>query len=304
MNKRLPTVRAAAVQAEPVVLDLEATVDKACRLIAEAAGQGAQLIVFPELFIPVYTNSGTWGRGLVRFGAPDAQAAWLRLWHNSIIVPGPVIDRLGQAAREARALVAMGVSERDPHNKSLYNTLIFIGPQGELIGKHRKLTPTNHERMVHGVGDGRSLRVYDTPVGRIGGLICWENWSPLARYALYSHGEQIHVAPTPFDDPEMALANARNTAFEGKVFVIQVCMPLRKASYPADFELPKELAEDNEYQLSGGSVIVAPDGCVLAGPLWKEEGILYADLDLNQTVANAQLLDVAGHYGRQDVFKF
>lgn len=304
MKEVLPTVRAAAVQAEPVVLDLEGSLDKACRLIAEAGAEGAQLIVFPEMFLPTYTNSGVWGRGLARFGAPDARAAWLRLWQNSVEVPGKAVTRLCEAARKANAMVVIGVNERDPHNKSMYNSMLFISPEGELLGKHRKLTPTNHERMVHGVGDGSTLRVYDTPLGKIGGLICWENWLPLARFALYSQGEQIHVAPTAFDDPELALVNARNTAFEGRVFVISVCMILRKSSYPADFELKHELAEDNEFQESGGSVIVGPDGCVLAGPLWKEEGILYADLDLNETIGHAQLIDVAGHYSRPDVFEF
>jgi nitrilase len=162
--------------------------------------------------------------------------------------------------------------------------------------------PTNHERLVHATGDGSTLRVYDTTVGRIGGLICWENFMPMARYALYRQGEQIHVAPTAFNG-EMAIVNARNTAFEGSVFVISVCMLLQKSSYPADFELDVELAEADEYLSKGGSFIVAPDGQCLAGPLWNVEGTLYADLDLNQVVAHGQLLDVAGHYARPDVFE-
>jgi nitrilase len=160
--------------------------------------------------------------------------------------------------------------------------------------------PTNHERMVHGRGDGSTLRVYDTPVGRVGGLICWENWMPLSRFALYSQGEQIHIAPTA-DDDERTLINTRNTAIEGGVFVISVCMVLRKESFPKDFEFQQELEDAGDYLQTGGSAIIGPDGSILAGPLWKEEGILYAELDLNQVVEQSQLLDVAGHYARPDV---
>jgi len=300
MNQPLPLIKAAAVQAEPVVLDREATVEKACQLIAESAGNGAQLIVFPELFIPIYPTAAVWGRGLAGFGTPRAKRAWSRLWQNSVEIPGPTMERLSKAARDAGAVVVMGVNERETQNKSLYNTLVFINSNGELLGKHRKLMPTNHERMVHGRGDGSTLRVYDTPVGRIGGLICWENWMPLARFALYGQGEQIHVAPTAYDD-ELCLINARNTAFEGGVFVITVCMILRKQSFPDDFEFQEELAEGDEYLEKGGTAIIGPDGNILAGPLWEEESVLYADLDLNRVVEQSQLFDVAGHYARPDV---
>src|SRR5512143_1303158 len=158
-------VRAAAVQAEPVPLDCAATVEKACRLIAQAAGQGANLIVFPETFIPVYPNSGVWGKGLVDFNAPRAKRAFARLWHNSVEIPGPVTVALGEAARGAGATVVMGVNERVADTRTLYNALVFIGPDGRLIGKHRKLMPTNHERLVHGLGDGSTLQVFDTPAG-------------------------------------------------------------------------------------------------------------------------------------------
>ncbi len=255
-------VRAAAVQAEPVLLDCAATLEKACRLIAEAAGQGADLIVIPETFIPVYPNSGVWGKGLVDFNAARAKRAFARLWHNSVEIPGPVTAALGEAARQAGATVVIGVNERVADSRTLYNTLVLIGPDGRLIGKHRKLMPTNHERLVHGLGDGSTLQVFDTPAGKIGGLICWENWMPLARYALYGQGEQIHVAPTA-DDSKMFVINARHTAFEGRVYVISVCSIQRKSSYPDDFELSGELAAEPEYLLSGGSVIMAPGGEVL-----------------------------------------
>ena len=292
-------VKAAAVQAEPVVLDLPASLDKACRLIDEAGGKGAKLIVFPELFLTTYINGSIWGRGLSRFGNDRARAAWLRLWNNSVAIPGPATDRLCEAARAAGAVVAMGLHEQAENGRTLYNTILFVGPDG-IIGKHRKLMPTNHERMVHGFGDGSTLSVFDTPAGRIGGLTCWENFMPLARFALYAAGEQIHVAPTAFDG-EMAIVNARNTAFEGGVFVISVCMVLRKASYPAGFEFADELAAANDWLEDGNSVIVAPNGRILAGPVHREETILYADLDLDETLAHGQLIDTTGHYARPDV---
>lgn len=300
MIDMLPTVRAAAVQAEPIVLDRDATVEKACQLIVEAASNGANLIVFPETFIPVYVNSSVWGRGLANFGAPEAKRAWALLWRNSVEIPGPATERLGEAAREAQATIVMGLNERVADGNTLYNTLLFIGPDGRTLGQHRKLMPTNHERMVWGMGDGSTLRVFETPVGRVGGLICWENWMPLARYALYGQGEQIHVAPTA-DDRDITLINVRNTALEGRVFVISVCMILRKSSFPDDFELSEELASASELLESGGSAIIGPDGELLTGPLWNEEGILYADLDLNRIVEERQLLDVIGHYSRPDV---
>ena len=296
----LPTIKAAAVQAEPVVLDREATVEKACQLILETAANGAQLIIFPELFIPTYINAAVWGRGLASFGTANAKRAWLRLWQNSVEIPSHTTDRLSKTARDANAVVAIGLHERESKSRSLYNTLLFLNSDGTLLGKHRKLMPTNHERMVHGRGDGSTLRIYDTPVGRVGGLICWENWMPLSRFALYSQGEQIHIAPTA-DDDERTLINTRNTAIEGGVFVISVCMVLRKESFPKDFEFQQELEDAGDYLQTGGSAIIGPEGSILAGPLWKEEGILYAELDLNQVVEQSQLLDVAGHYARPDV---
>ena len=300
MDAEFPTVRVAAVQAEPVVLDREATTDKACRLIKKAAAQGARLIVFPETFIPVYPDIFAWGQGLAKFDTSPAKQAWRRLWQNSVEIPGPITDSLCQAAQEAQAYVVMGVNERTAENHSLYNTALFITPEGKILGKHRKLVPTNHERMVWDEGDGSTLKVFETEVGKLGSLICWENWMPLARYALYAQGEQIHLAPTA-DDSELALVNARNTAAEGRVFVVMVCMILRKSSYPAEFELKAELADAPEFLEAGGSAIVGPDGTVLAGPLWREEVILYADLDLKRVIEEHQLLDVVGHYARPDV---
>jgi nitrilase len=300
MSDSLPNVRAAAVQSEPVVLDREATVEKACGLVKEAATQGAGLIVFPEAYITTYVSGAVWGKGLADISSARGKRAWSRLWNNSVDVPSAATDAICGAASDAGAVIVMGLHERGKNEGTLYNTLLFIGADGAIFGKHRKLMPTNHERMVWGRGDGSTLRVYDTPVGKIGGLICWENRMPLARYALYSQGEQIHVAPTA-DDREMFVVNARNTAAEGSVFVISVCQILRKSSHPPDFELRPELEAAPELLQQGGSAIIAPGGEVLAGPLWKEEGILYADLDLNRVVQQRQQFDVVGHYARPDV---
>jgi nitrilase len=300
MQAHLGKVRAAAVQAEPVVLDRERTVEKACRLIAEAAKQGAGLVVFPEAFIPCYVNASVWGRGMARFGSDAAKRAWARLWQNSVEIPGPETEALGKAARAAGAVVAMGLHERSTESGSLHNTILLLGPDGGILGRHRKLVPTNHERMIHAPGDGSTLDVFSTPAGRIGGLVCWENWMPLARYALYARGEQIHLAPHA-DDREIFLVNARNTAVEGGVFVLSVCSVMKKTSFPPDFELAEDLAAAPEDLLTGGSAVIGPDGSFLAGPLWNEEGILYADLDLGRLVEQRQLLDVAGHFARPDV---
>lgn len=300
MDDLFPVTRVAAVQAEPIVLNRLATTEKACSLIQEAASKGAGLIVFPETFIPSYPDIFAWGKGLANFDAPRAKQAWARLWRNSVEIPSPTTDALCQAARRAKACVVMGLNERTQINNSLYNSVLLIDPEGKILGKHRKLVPTNHERMVWHTGDGSTLKVIDTPAGKLGSLICWENWMPLARYALYAQGEQIHLAPTA-DDSELALVNARNTAAEGRVFVVSVCMILRKSSYPSDFELNPELADAPDFLEKGGSAIIGPDGTVLAGPLWNEEGILYADLDLNRIVEEHQLLDVVGHYARPDV---
>ena len=302
MDDLLSVTRVAAVQAEPVVLDREATTEKAIALVQEAASNGARLIVFPETFIPTYPDTFAWGKGLANFDTPRAKKAWARLWRNSVEIPGPTTETLCMAARQTQSCVVMGMNERTQRNNSLYNTILFIGPDGKILGKHHKLVPTNHERMIWQTGDGSTLKVIETPAGRLGGLICWENWMPLARYALYAQGEQIHLAPTA-EDSDLALVNARNTAAEGRVFVISVCMILKKSSYPADFELAPELADAPEFLEKGGSCIIGPDGTVLAGPLWKEEGILYADLDLNRIIEEHQLLDVVGHYARPDVLR-
>ncbi len=290
--------RVAAVQASPVFLNREATVEKACRLIAEVASNGARFAVFPETWIPCYP---IWANATSRWNYPPAKKVYRKLYDNSVDVPGEVTERLGEAARKAGLFLAIGVNERTPSG-TLYNTIVFIGGDGKLLGKHRKLVPTYHERMVWAYGDGSTLSVFNTEIGRIGGLVCWEHWMPLARYALYSQGEQIHAAVWP-SASEAFLSSNRNMAFEGRLFVIASASYMTRDMLPADFELKKEIeANLPEVLTPGGSAIIGPDGKFLAGPVYDCEKVLYADIDLDRITEEKQSLDVVGHYARPEVF--
>jgi len=290
-----PTVRVAAVQATPVVLDAEATVEKAVRLIGEAAGKGARLAVLPETFVPVYPGNG-WGKHAAGFGGFDE--LWERLWANAVDVPGPLVNRLVEACREHDSYCAIGVNERESERPgSLYNTLLLLGPDG-LLHKHRKLMPTMHERLFHGIGAGDDLEVTDTPLGRIGGLICWENRMPLARYAVYRGGPQIWLAPTA-DDSDGWLASMRHIAIESGAFVVSAPQYIPRSAFPDDFPAP--LPEDGVFG-NGGAAIVEPDeGEVIGGPLYGEEGMVIADCDLRVGLHAKRWFDAAGHYSREDV---
>jgi nitrilase len=284
-------VKVACVQAEPVVLDKAATIDKLEGLVAEAAGQGAKLALFPETFIPVYP-SNRWARFLA--GGGDGKTTFGRLARESLEVPGPDTERLGAIAREHSIRLAVGANERA--GGTLYNALLVFGPDGTLDIHHRKLMPTNHERLVWGLGDGGGLEAVETEIGRVGGLICWENFMPLARFALYQSGIEIYLAPTA-DDDETWHASIQHIARESRSFVLSCCVFQRASSYPADVEL----ADGGEFVGRGGSAILAPDGSYLAGPLWDEEGILYAELDPTLLYEGRQRFDAAGHYHRPDV---
>jgi nitrilase len=295
------TVKVACVQAEPVILDREATVDKLVSLTAEAAGQGASLLVFPEAFIPVYPSSA-WAKALAGWEDDRAKEAFARLAAEAVAVPGETVDRIGAAAREHGVWIVTGVTEIDPERPgTLYNTLLYHGPDGRLALRHRKLVPTNHERLVWGQGDGSGLRAIPTEVGRIGGLICWENYMPLARFALYESGVEIYIASTA-DDGDAWQATLVHIARESRAFVISPSHFQRVSSYPDDFPLRKEL-EGLEVIGRGGSAILAPDGSYLAGPLYDEEGVLYAELDPAVLFAARQRFDPAGHYHRPDVLR-
>lgn len=296
MTPTFATVRVAAVQATSAILDAEGCIDKAVRLIGEAAGQGAKLIVLPELFVPLFP-SNSWARAAATFS--DFDELWERLWTNSVDVPGPHTDRLVAACAEHDVHVAIGVNERERERPgSLYNTLVLLNAEG-IVHKHRKLMPTHHERLFHGIGAGDDMDVADTPLGRIGGLICWENRMPLARYAVYKGGPQIWLAPTG-DDSDGWLASMRHIAIESGAFVVSVPQYIPASAFPADFPVP--LPEGKDVLGDGGAAIIEPTGgTVIAGPLYHEEGIVIADCDLRVGLRAKRWFDVAGHYSREDI---
>jgi nitrilase len=294
-------VKVACVQAEPVILNREATVDKLVGLVAEAAGEGASLLVFPEAFIPVYPSS-TWARALAGWEDSRAKEAFARMAAEAVTVPGEAVDRIGEAAREHGVWIVTGVTEVDPERPgTLYNTLLYHGPDGRLAQRHRKLVPTNHERLIWGQGDGSGLRAIPTELGRIGGLICWENYMPLARFALYESGVEIYIASTA-DDGDAWQSTLVHIARESRAYVVSPSHFQRASSYPDDFPLRDEL-EGLDVIGRGGSAILAPDGSYLAGPLYDEEGVLYAELDPAVIRAERQRFDPAGHYHRPDVLR-
>jgi nitrilase len=293
----------AVVQAAPVLFDREATLAKTARLVAETAAQGAQLILLPEAFIPAYPRGLSFG---TRVGSrsPAGRRTWERYWANAVDVPGPATEALGAAARAAGAYLAVGVVERDSRfsRGTLYCTLLYFGPDGRLLGLHRKLKPTAAERLIWGEGDGSTLTVLDTPLGKVGGLICWENYMPLARTALYGKGVEIYLAPTA-DARDAWQATLRHIACEGRCFVLGCNQFVTKAMYPADLEGVEDLDGQPDVLCRGGSVIVGPLGDVLAGPLFDAEGLLVADLDLAEAARGKLDFDVVGHYARPDVFQ-
>src|ERR671923_1220383 len=285
------TVRVAAIQATPVILDAQACVAKAITLLEEAAAQGAELAVLPETFIPLYP-SNRWAKGAAGFGGWDE--LWERLHANSVDVPGPLTDALAATCRRLNLHAVVGINERD--GGSLYNAYITLGPDG-LIHKHRKLMPTQHERLFHGIGAGDDLRVVETPVGRVGGLICWENRMPLARWAVYQGTPQIWVAPTA-DDSDGWIASMRHIAIESGAFVVSVPQYIPGSAFPEDF--PAEIDREAVYGRGGGGVVEPSWGEVIAGPLYDREGMIVADCDLRAGLHAKRWFDAVGHYSRED----
>ena len=293
------TVRVAVVQAAPVVLDAAATVAKACDLIGEAAAGGARLIALPEVFVALYPSS-RWAHACARFGSAPAELH-RRMWDAAVEIPGPLTERLGAAARRARAWVAIGVNERDLRRPgTLWNTLLWLSPDGRVAHRHRKLMPTLHERVFWGQGPGDDLDPIATDIGRLGGLLCWENFMPAARQRLHAGGVDFYLAPTA-DDRDIWVAAMRTYAFEAGAFVLSPVQYLRRDAFPADFPLPDELADCPDELLVGNSVIVDPWGNLLAGPVAGREEILYADCDTGAIHAARRVFDVAGHYSRPDL---
>jgi nitrilase len=291
----LRSVRVAAIQATPEILDAEASVAKAARLLGEAADAGAELAVLPECFVSLYP-SNAWARASAAFTGSDD--LWERMWLSSLDVPGPLVDELAAVCRARGLHAVLGVNERESDRPgTLYNTMLTLGPEG-LLHKHRKLMPTQHERLFHGIGPGDDLTVVDTPAGRVGGLICWENRMPLARYAVYRQGPQIWVAPTA-DDSDGWIAHMRAIAIESGAFVVAVPQFIPRAAFPPDF--PAELP-DRAVIGRGGAVVVEPTwGEIVAGPLYDEEGMLVHDCDLRAGLHAKRWFDAVGHYSREDV---
>ncbi len=294
-------VTVACVQAEPVILDRERTLDKLEGLAAEAAGEGAELVVFPETFVPVYPSS-SWAKAFAGWQDTGAKETFARIAQNSVAVGSPAERRLAACARELGIWLVTGVNEVEPERPgTIYNALLYHAPDGSLALHHRKLVPTNHERLIWGQGDGRGLDAVETGFGRVGGLICWENYMPLARFALYEAGVEIYVASTA-DDGDAWQSTLVHIARESRSYVVSPSAFQRASSYPDDFPLASEL-EGVDVIGRGGSAILAPDGSYLAGPLYDEEGILYAELDPSRLLAERQRFDPVGHYHRPDVLR-
>ena len=293
----------AIVQIPPVFLDKNKTIESAVSRVGEAAGSGAELIVFTETFIPGYPTwiwrlrpGGDWNL------SEDLHA---RLLNNAVNLESGDMRPLYQAARKHNVTVVCGIEERDGKlgRSTLYNTAVVIGADGSLLNRHRKLMPTNPERMVWGFGDASGLKVVDTPVGRIGTLLCWENYMPLARYALYSQGIEIYIAPT-YDSGDDWIASLQHIAREGCCWVVGCGNLLRGSDLPDDFPEKSRLYPDpDEWVNPGDSVVVAPGGKIVAGPMRKEAGVLYCDIDLAKVAVARRALDVTGHYARPDIFK-
>jgi nitrilase len=294
-------VQVACVQVEPVILDREATLDKLERVAAEAAGNGAELVVFPETFVPIYPSS-RWAKAFAGWQNDAAKETFARIAQNSVAIGSSAERRLAACAQELGIWLVTGVNEVEPERPgTIYNALLYHSPVGELALHHRKLVPTNHERLVHGQGDGRGLHAVETGFGRLGGLICWENYMPLARTALYQSGVELYVASTA-DDADAWQSTLVHIARESRAYVIAPAHFQRASSYPADFPLASEV-EDAGTIGRGGSAIVAPDGAYLAGPLYDEEGVLYAELDPSRLLAERQRFDPVGHYSRPDLLE-
>lgn len=294
----MTTIRAAVVQDAPVAFDLAATLEKVRTLTAEAASQGAQIVLFPEAFVSAYPKGITFG---AHVGSRTAEGRewYRRYWASGLALDSAECATLSAIARDHAIELVIGVIERD--GGTLYCTVLFFAPDGALRGKHRKLMPTAMERLVWGYGDGSTLPVFDTAVGRVGAVICWENYMPLMRTAMYGQQVQLYCAPT-VDDRDVWHATMRHIAVEGRCFVLNACQYAVRDDYPADY-VPMQGDAPDTVLIRGGSCIVSPYGEPLAGPLYNARGVLYADIDLDEIARGKYDLDVVGHYARPDVFR-
>jgi len=301
--KKQKQFKVAVVQVGSKVMDKEKGVQKAVRYIEEASREHAKIIVFPEAFIPAYPRGMTFGTA-VGSRSDEGRKDFYHYWNNAITIPSVETEEIAKAAKRAQAYVVIGVIEKDSTSSqgTLYCTALFFGPDGQLLGKHRKLKPTGSERLIWGEGDGSTLPVFDTPYGRIGALICWENYMPLARAAMYDKGVQIYIAPTA-DARDTWFSTMQHVAVEGRCFVLSCNQYSTKDMYPKEITERKEF-EALPYELTrGGSCIVDPLGNFLVEPVMGEEKVLYADIDLTKIAESQFDFDVVGHYSRPDVFQ-
>jgi len=290
--------KAAVVQAPSVAFDRERTLEKAAALSAEAASKGARLVVFPEAFLSAYPRGLDLG-AVVGNRTDEGRRDFQRYWESSVDVPGPAVDQLSRIARTNNIYLVMGIIERD--GGTLYCTVLFFSPDGAYLGKHRKLMPTASERLVWGFGDGSTMPVYDTPLGKLGAVICWENYLPLMRASMYAKGIELYCAPTA-DSRDSWIATVRHIAVEGRCFVLSCNQFNRRRDFPADYRY--NFGDDpNTVVTRGGSCIVDPFGNFLAGPNFEDETILIAEIDRAQIIRGKMDLDVVGHYARPDVFQ-
>ncbi len=296
----------AIVQAE-VATDVQSGLVRTAELAREAANAGAQLIVFPETWIPGYPAWLDVSRDAALWDHAPVKAVFARVADNSMAVPGADFEALSATARDVGATLVLGISERvdrGPGRGTLYNSLVTIGPDGRLLNHHRKLMATYTERLVWGAGDVEGLSVVDTPAGRVGGLICWEHWMPLARQALHEAGEDIHVAVWP-TVKEMHQVASRHYAFEGRCYVLAAGALMRASALPPELEAhPGIITHGDQWVLRGGSAIIGPDGAYVQAPVYDEERVLVAELDLGRIREESMTLDVTGHYHRPELFEF
>jgi nitrilase len=293
-------MKVAVVQVGSMLFNKSGTLQKMKDLVQEAAEGRAKLVLFPEAFLGGYPRGLGFGT-VVGSRSELGRKQWLDYNQNAFEIPGPEVTLIGEWAAKFEIYLVAGIIERDPAAGTLYCSIAYWGPDGKLIHRHRKLKPTASERLIWGDGDGSDLQVLDTPLGRMGGLICWENYMPLARMALYEQNIQIYLAPTA-DQRDNWQASMRHIACEGRCFVLSCNQYVDKSMYPIDYQ--SEVSSVHEVVCKGGSVILDPLGNVIAGPLWDQEGILYADIDLDEVASGKFDFDVVGHYARPDVFGF
>jgi nitrilase len=302
MKKFEKNCRIAVVQAEPFLFDQKRTLEKVKSILMSVKLKKVDLVVFPELFIPGYPYGLSFGFK-VGERSESGRKMWSLYYDNSILVPGPETKEIGQVVRQLGIFLSIGVSERDQHSATLYNTNLIFTPDGEIAAIHRKLKPTGSERVVWGDANRGYFPVVQTPWGPIGSLICWESYMPLARVALYQKGITIYLAPNTNDNPEWQ-ATVKHIAIEGHCYVINADLFFTKKSYPQNSAISAETSILPEIVCRGGSSVIDPYGHLLTEPLWDQEGIIYADLDLDEVPASKMEFDVIGHYARPDVFKF